>query len=259
MDIHAHTAAPVVSIVMPAYNCSAYIEEAILSVMGQTFAEWELLVIDDCSTDDTFDVAKRVAQTDPRIQVQHNDVNVGVAVTRNEGITLCKGQYIAFMDSDDTWYPQKLEKQLQLIKKHKAQLCYSSYAIVDTQGQKVKADYLVPEQIDYEGLLRENVVQCSAMLISAQVAKQYRFNPEFYHEDYVLWLQMLKDGHKAVGSRQVLLTWRYAPRSRSFNKFRSAGNRWRIYRQYLNLPMGKSARLFVSYAFAGLRKYGSKA
>lgn len=259
MDIHVRTAAPVVSIVMPAYNCSAYIEEAILSVIGQTFTDWELLVIDDCSTDDTFAIAQQLAQTDTRIKANRNGINVGVAVTRNEGITLCAGRYIAFMDSDDTWYPEKLEKQLQLMEAQKAQLCYSSYAIVDTQGQKVKADYLVPEQIDYEGLLRENVVQCSAMLISAQVVKQYRFNPEFYHEDYVLWLQMLKDGHKAVGSRQVLLTWRYAPRSRSFNKFRSAGNRWRIYRQYLHLPIGKSVRLFVSYALAGLRKYGSKA
>jgi len=250
---------PVVSVIMPAYNCSAYLEEAIRSVIAQTVTDWELIVIDDCSTDDTYAVAQKIAQTDSRIRLLQNPRNVGVAVTRNTGLELCRGQYIAFLDSDDFWYPNKLEVQLQTMEQKNARFCYSTYAIIDRNGEKVKADYMVPARVTYKQLLKENVVQCSAVLVSAQVMKNYRFNPDFYHEDYVLWLQMLKDGCKAAGCQQVLLTWRYIQSSRSFNKLSSAKNRWRIYRKYLKLPLGESIYYFMCYAAAGLRKYCSKA
>lgn len=248
-------ARPVVSVVMPAYNAEAYVEAAIASVQSQTLGSWELLVIDDCSTDGTLGKAEAMAQGDPRIQVLRNVKNSGVARTRNRGIDRARGDYIAFLDSDDVWHPEKLQRQLEKMAENDAEIGYCSYAIIDASGEKVKADYLVPETVTFEDILKENSVQCSAMLIRADVVKRFLFNTEFFHEDYVLGLQMLQSGYKAVGCREILLDWRYIENSRSFNKWKAAKNRWKIYRKFLKLPLGKSAVVFCYYTAGGLRKY----
>lgn len=248
-------AKPVVSVIMPAYNAAAYVEEAIASVQRQTMQAWELLVIDDCSTDSTYAKAKAMVQGDPRIQVLRNVKNSGVARTRNRGIDRAQGAYIAFLDSDDVWHPEKLHRQLEKMAEENAQVGYCSYAIIGASGEKVKADYLVPETMTFEDILKENSIQCSAMLIRADVVKKFMFNTEFFHEDYVLGLQMLQNGYKAAGCREILLDWRYIENSRSFNKWKAAKNRWKIYRKFLKLPLGKSAVVFCHYTAGGLRKY----
>ena len=253
MCIETQIREPLVSVIMPAYNAELFIEEAISSVFSQTVEDWELIVIDDCSIDGTYEVALKYG--DPRICVMRNDTNCGVAKTRNRGIGLAKGKYIAFLDSDDVWYPEKLYYQIEKLIKENAQICYCSYAIIGESGDKVKADYLVPKNVGFEDLLKENCIQCSAMLIRADIVKQVLFNTKFYHEDYILGLDMLGKGYRAVGCSNVLLAWRYAKNSRSFNKWRAAKNRWIIYRRHLKLPVNKSIWLFLCYTAAGVRKY----
>lgn len=246
---------PLVSVIMPAYNAARFIEEAIHSVVNQTEKNWELFVIDDCSSDNSFEIAQRQAAKDPRIQVLRNSTNLGVANARNRGIGLAKGEYIAFLDSDDIWHPEKLERQLDKIKNSHAVICYCSYQIIGAAGEKVRADYLVPETAVFEDILKENYIQCSAMLIKADIVKKYLFNTEFFHEDYILGLDILGAGEQAVGCREPLLSWRYLENSRSFNKKKSAINRWKIYRNYLHFPIYKALYLFACYATAGFRKY----
>ena len=246
---------PLVSIIMPAYNAAPFIEEAINSVISQTVTDWELFVIDDCSKDETYQIAQRFAVNDSRITVLQNEVNSGVARTRNRAISCAEGQYLAFIDSDDVWNPRKLELQLNKLQLTGAGICYCSYRIVDVSGQSVKADYYVPETVGYEGLLKENCIQCSAMLIKTDIVKKFMFNTEFYHEDYILGLDMLRSGESAVGCKELLLDWRYIENSRSFNKKRSTINRWKIYRDYLNLPLHKTIYVFLNYVIAGVRKY----
>ena len=246
---------PVVSVIMPAYNVEQYVEEAIRSVMGQTFRNWELFVIDDCSADATASVAERVAREDSRVTVVRNEQNMGVAKSRNRGLDLCRGSYIALLDSDDAWMPEKLEKQLARITGTGADLVYTSYAIVDADGDRVTADYIVPEATTFESLLRENTIGCSTVLLTRETAEKFRFGSDFYHEDYVLWASILKSGGKAAGCREPLVRWRYIENSRSFNKRHAAMNRWRIYRKYLKLPLGKCISSFLGYAVAGVRKY----
>lgn len=248
---------PIVSVVMPAYNAARFIEEAINSVIAQTVSDWELIVIDDCSTDETFMLASKFSDMDSRIRVLQNDINLGVAKTRNLGIELARGQYVAFIDSDDAWRPEKLYKQLKIIQDENVGICYCSYAIVDVNGNKTKSDYLVPKQVRYKDIMKENCIQCSSMMIPIQIIKETMFNTEFYHEDYVLGLDILKKGYVAVADTDVLLNWRYLNNSRSFNKKKSACNRWRIYREYLKLPLLKAIYYFSCYAFAGIRKYGN--
>lgn len=255
MQIHTQETTPLVSVIIPAYNAAPFLRETVESVLSQTVQDWEMFVIDDCSADDTFQIAQQLAAGDPRIHAIQNDENMGVAKTRNRAIDLAKGQYIAFLDSDDVWHPEKLERQLAKMQATDAGVGYCSYGIIGVTGEKVRADYLVPETACINDILKENYIQCSAMLIRKDIVKKFMFNTEFFHEDYILGLDMLRAGEKAVGCREILLYWRYLENSRSFNKKKSAANRWRIYRNYLHLPVYKSAYLFVNYAAAGLRKY----
>ena len=248
-------ALPTVSVVMPAYNAQAFIEQAIGSVIAQTIPQWELLVIDDCSTDDTCAIVEKLASRDGRIRLLRNEKNLGAARTRNRGLEQARGRYIAFLDSDDIWDPQKLEKQLALMEKTGADLSCCSYAIINAENEKVRPDYFVPEEISYKALLRENLLGCSTVILTGEIAKKYRFTVDFYHEDYVLWLQLVKDGFQAVGCPEILVNWRLVENSRSFNKFKSAKNRWSIYRKFLKLSVFKSICLICSYTLAGLRKY----
>lgn len=244
-----------VSVIIPAYNAGQYIGRAIASVQAQTHTEWELIISDDSSSDNTCEIAERLAKEDPRIRLVKSKINRGAAAARNAGVSAGKGEYIAFLDADDTWQPDKLEVQLQRLRKSGAALCYTSYAIVNSAGEKIRADYIVPEKTDYEALLRENVIGCSTVLISAELAKAHPFEKGFYHEDYVLWLRLLKQEIRVIGCPEVLANWCWRENSRSYDKWNSMKKRWRIYRKAMGLPFGKSAGYLFCYAVAGLRKY----
>ncbi len=246
---------PLVTVIMPAYNAAHFVEESIASVQAQTITDWELLVIDDCSKDATCELVDNCAKCDSRITLLRNERNLGVAATRNRGIDLARGKYIAFLDSDDRWHRTKLEKQIRRLESSGAGIAYCSYGIIDAKGNRCRADYLVPETVTFESLLKENCMQCSAMLIRRDILKQIPFKTAYYHEDFILGLDILKAGHGAAGCPEILLDWRYIANSRSFDKKRSARNRWKIYRDYLKLPFVQSACVFACYTAAGLRKY----
>lgn len=247
-----------VSVIMPTYNAAAYIEEAIRSVMNQTYGAWRLLVLDDGSSDHTTDIVQRLAQEDARITLSCNTQNCGAARTRNRGLDLCHDGYVAFLDSDDRWHPKKLETQIRLAQKSGADIVYTSYAIIDGDGKPCRKPYVVPERTDFDYMLKENVIGCSAVLLSPTAARKYRFPVGFYHEDYCLWLDMLKDGCQAVGTSQVLTEWRLIHGSRSFDKRNGVRQRWRIYREHLHLPLWKCVTSFISYAISGIKKYYKK-
>jgi len=246
---------PIVSVIVPVYNCAPYIEETIRSVMRQTFENWIMIVIDDGSTDTTCDIVMRLIQEDDRIQLVRNPENMGTAKTRNRGLELCTGDYVAFLDGDDIWHAEKLETQIKKIREENAGLVYTSYAIVNGEGHSVRKNYVVPAYTTFSDLLKENVIGCSTVLLTRETAKNHRFISDFYHEDYCLWLEMLKNGYKAVGCTEVLVDWRLITNSRSFNKQNSAAKRWRIYREYLHYPRLKSVGLFLRYMINGIRKY----
>lgn len=248
---------PCVSIVMPAYNAEKFIEIAITSVIKQTIRDWELIIVDDCSTDSTYEIMCKVARVDSRIHVYRNEQNMGVAHTRNWGFSHCRGEYIALLDSDDCWYENKLEVQLQIANATKADIIYCSYAIVNEAGKKCCDDFIVPESTDFEAMLVKSVISCSTALLSREIVRNYRFETSYYHEDYALWLQLLKDGKVAVGTERVLAEYRISSGSRASNKLLSAKRRWVIYRKYLKMSMAKSLGCLAQYAIVGVKKYRS--
>lgn len=246
---------PLVSVIMPAYNAERFVEEAIRSVMDQTVEDWELLVLDDCSRDGTCAIVERLAREDARIVLIRNEQNQGVAKTRNRGMDLSRGQYIALLDSDDVWYPEKLEKQLALARKTEADIVYCSYGIMDENGLKRCDDFIVPERTDFDEALIKSVISCSTVLLSRKIVDSYRFDTVYYHEDLALWIRLMHDGFQACGVTAVLASYRVMAGTRAGNKIKVAVYRWEIYRGMLRFSVFRSAVLLLRYGLLGLKKY----
>ena len=255
MCMQEYAGCPLVSVVMPAYNAERFIAQAVESVLNQTMPSLELIVVDDCSQDQTVRIVKDMQERDPRIRLVRNDSNLGPGRSRNLGMGLCAGQYIAFLDSDDLWRPHKLRRQVDLAVATGAEIVYCSYGIIDGVGNKLCADFLVPEQTSLEGMLTQNVISCSTGLITARVGRKYHFSPEYYHEDYAFWLRLLQDSIWACGLTEVLADYRVLPHSRASGKIRNARERWRIYRNFLTLPVRRAMDLSLKYAASGFKKY----
>ncbi len=248
---------PLVSVIMPVLNGEKYIEDAICSVLGQTYSNFELIVVDDGSVDATSEIITKISEKDNRIKCIKNQESLGTARSRNIGLEIAEGDYICFLDADDLWKCDKLHIQMNKLTAEDADLVYTSYSIINDEGQSNKGDYIVPDTVSFEKLLKENVIGCSTVMITRKVADKYRFVEDYYHEDYCLWLNILRDGYKAVGCTEVLVEWRLISNSRSFDKRNSALYRWKIYRDYLSLSRFKSINLFMYYVVGGIKKYYS--
>lgn len=245
---------PLVSVVMPAFNAQRFIAQAVESVRAQSVTDWELIVIDDGSTDETPYMVRRLSREDPRIRLVCNGENRGTAFSRNRGLELSRGKYIALLDSDDLWRPEKLARQLALVRESGADLIYSSYGIIDESGQRCCRNYLVPESVDEKRLLRENVIGCSTVLLTRRAAARCRFSDRFYHEDYALWLRLLRQGFRLAGAAEVLADYRLHRDSRAFDKVSSARCRWQVYRG-MDLSLPERGWCLACYALSGMRKY----
>lgn len=241
-----------VSIIISVYNAEKRIEKISDSVLNQSYSNIEVIIIDDCSGDNSFNIIKNISKKDKRIKVYRNEINLGVSQTRNVGIEKAKGKYIAFLDSDDIWKKDKLEKQISYMDKNKIDICYTGYEMIDKDESHVSI-YNVPKYIDYEGLLKENVICCSSVVIKSDLLKRNYFNHEFFHEDFVLWLRLLKLGYKAVGIQEALVSYRKG--GRSSNKIKSSINRWAVYRKSEHLTLITSIYYFIFYTINGIKKY----
>lgn len=243
-----------ISVVMPNYNGYRFVEQAINSVLNQTYQNFELIVVDDCSNDDSLSLIEHKAQSDNRIRVIALEHNVGVANARNVGIKEAKGEYIALLDNDDLWTEDKLERQLALAQKG-ADIVYCSYDFIDEQNNSIKKPFVVPQQTNFNKMLASSVISCSTSFIKTKLMQAHPFNPGFYHEDYVLWMELLRVCPTAYGDQKVLMHYRQVNGSRSNKKGNAAKERWNTYRKALKLNVVTSAWAFVRYALNGVMKY----
>lgn len=244
-----------VSIIVPNYNSEKFIKETLDSVLAQTYQNWETFVIDDCSTDGSVDIIRGYAEKDARIHLVLREKNSGVANVRNAGIQLANGEYIALLDSDDLWMADKLERQVALLKEKGADLAYCAYDFIDENSQPMGKTFKVPEKTNFKKMLGKNVIGCSTVIMKAELFKTNPFKPEFYHEDYVLWMELLRIPITAVGDKQVLMHYRRIATSRSYKKGNAAKQRWAVYRKVLKLSWFRSVWSFIRYAINGVLKY----
>ena len=243
-----------ISVVMPNYYGYRFVEQAINSVLSQTYKNFELLVVDDCSKDDSLSLIQQKAQSDSRVRVIALEHNAGVANARNIGIKEAKGEYIALLDNDDLWTEDKLERQLDLAQKG-ADIVYCSYDFIDEQNRSIKKPFVVPLQTNFNKMLASSVISCSTSFIKTDLMQAHPFNPDFYHEDYVLWMELLRVCPTAYGDPKVLMHYRQVSGSRSNKKSNAAKERWNTYRRALKLNAVTSAWAFVRYALNGVMKY----
>lgn len=243
-----------VSIVMPAYNCEKYVVEAINSILAQTYRNWELLVLDDGSKDNTLRIIEEFSQKDSRIKALPNGKNMGVSATRNRGIELASGEWIAFLDSDDMWKPEKLEKQFEIVEKEAAEFIFTGSSYINEVGEPYKGIFEVPEKITYKKLRNQNIISCSSVLVKKKYFEHIKMEKDEMHEDYAVWLRILKLGVTAFGVNEPLLIYRISRNSKSGNKMKTVKMTYKAFRFVGINPIG-SAYFMMRHVIASVRKY----
>lgn len=241
-----------VSIIMPVYNNIDYISESIISVQKQTYKDWELIIIDDGSEIDIYGQLTENIK-DNRIKYFRLDKNRGVAFARNRAIELASGRYIAFLDSDDIWLPDKLERQISFMNLNKAAVSCTQYRRFHANIGNVSKIIDVAEKISYEKLLKGNQLGCLTVMIDRYFISEIRM-PEMRHEDYITWLNIAKEGNNIYGLKEDLARYRVLDKSVSSNKWKSIKWTWDVYRKSQKLSIAKSIYYFWFYMFQGITK-----
>jgi teichuronic acid biosynthesis glycosyltransferase TuaG len=238
---------PLVSIITPSWNVERLIGETIESVQAQTFGDWELLIADDCSTDQTPAVVSGYAAADPRIKLIRQPRNGGPALARQAAIDHATGRYLAFLDSDDLWLPNKLERQLAFAERQRAPLSYTGFRRIDEAGAVTGRLIQVPQSLTYEQLLRNTSIATLTAMVDRDLAGPVAMKNEPY-DDFCLWLSILKPGLVAHGLNEDLARYRVRGVSVSSRRFRSASWVWHIYRRVEKLPFPKAAWCFAHWS-----------
>ena len=243
-----------ISIIMAAYNAEKTIEQAIDSVLNQTYPNFELLVVNDCSKDRTVELVRNIAAKDSRVRLISNVKNSGVSYTRKHGLEEAQGSWIAILDSDDAWAPEKLEKQIALQKKMNADLLFTGSAFMDSDGQSIDWYLHAPAEVTYRQLLKQNVLSNSSALVRKELYTKHYAIGDGMHEDFAIWLSILKERRKAYGVDEPLLIYRIAKSSKSGNKVKAAKMNWNTYR-YVGLNPLSAFYYECWYVVKGLLKY----
>lgn len=246
---------PLVSIISPGYNSAHFFPSVIESVRNQTYKNWELLVvIDEGTTDNTDELILGWREQDTRIQLLKVPRGKGLALSRNFALSQAKGQYVAFLDSDDLWLPEKLEKQLSYMEQNNLVISCTAFRRVNESLSRVGHMIPVPKEISYETMLVNNVMGCLTVMINHQATGLLQFQ-ETKHEDYLLWLSIIKTGHKAGGLNQDLARYRIVQNSRSANKLEMIAYRWKILTDFQGLNAFQAIKYLSLYGLTSLRKY----
>ncbi len=243
-----------VSIIMAAYNAERTIESAIRSVQDQTYSQWELIVVNDCSKDSTPEIVTSLARTDFRIHLLNNGKNSGVSLSRKKGMEEAKGTWIAVLDSDDMWASDKLEKQIRLAKDTGAELIFTGSAFMDDDGNPIDWQLHVPTTLSYHELLKQNLVSNSSVLVKAELYRKHYAIGDGMHEDFAVWLSITREGKDAYGIDEPLLIYRVAKSSKSSNKVKAAKMNWNTYR-YVGLNPLTASYYMCWYVVKGILKY----
>ena len=241
-----------VSVVIPSYNSGGTIEEAIESVLAQDVPV-EIIVIDDCSLDDTEHVLQKY-KNDPRIRIIVNEKNLGVAASRNRGVKEAVCDRVAFLDSDDMWVDGKLVKQLKLMDEIGTLICSTARELLTEDGNRTGKIIEVPDTVTYRELLKGNVINCSSVVADRNMLMKYPMGNDDIHEDYICWLQILKECGQAVLINEPLLLYRVVKNSKSGSKLSSAKKTFAVYRK-LGYGFFRSCLYFANYAVNGVKKY----
>lgn len=248
---------PAVSIVTPVYNVEKWIEETMDSVRAQTFSDWEMLLVEDNSTDRTIPVIQEYLERtgESRIRLIPQGKNGGAARARNRGVKEAAGRYIAYVDADDLWEPEKLERQLAFMEEHGAAFSFTGYEFADEYGKGLGKIVRVPERLDYREALKNTTIFTSTVMFDTErIPKEDLEMPVIKSEDTALWWRILRQGHLAYGLNENLVKYRRAGKSLSSNKLEAIRRIWNLYRKAEGLSVLSSAGYFCFWAVRAVKR-----
>lgn len=240
-----------ISIVVPVYNAAKYIEQTVSMVQKQTYTDWELILVEDCSKDESRKVLQGLENSlqDSRIHVIYKEKNEGAAKARNTGIMAATGEYLAFLDADDIWKETKLEKELAFMKQKDAAFVFTSYEFGDEQGNGTGKFVNVPDTLNYKQALSRTVIFTSTTLFDLKkLGKELVTMPIVPSEDSATWWQILRAGYTAYGFQEVTTVYRRPPKSLSSNKGKAIQRIWYLYRKVERLSLPVSIFCFIGWA-----------
>ncbi len=245
-----------VSIIVPVYNAEKYIEETVRSVKAQTYENWELLLVEDGSTDNTARVMADMLKKEPdeRIRILPKE-NGGAARARNYGLSHATGRYIAYIDADDLWSSDKLEKQLAFMGEKSAAFCFTGYEFADENGKGTGKVVKVPETLSYKQALQNTTIFTSTVIFDTQkIPKENLEMPIIKSEDTALWFKVLRTGITAYGLDENLVRYRRVGGSLSSNKLEALRRIWNLYRKAEHLSIPYSIYNFFFWAIRAVRR-----
>lgn len=244
-----------VSIITPVYNAEKYIRETLISVQNQSYQNWEHILVDDGSSDQSGAIIQELSKSDPRIKYIKLTKNSGPAVARNTAIDLAKGRYLAFLDADDIWFDYHLKESLQFMSAHHYDFVFASYKRSNTDLDFVHSDFIVPQKVSYTDILKSNSISCLTAVIDTKIHGKKHMPLIRKRQDMGLWLSYLKEVKYAYGIEKPHAIYRMRGDSLSRNKFKLIKYQWEFYRRIEQLPLWKSFYYLVIWTYLGYKKY----
>ena len=209
-----------VSIITPSYNSGKFISEAIQSIIDQSYNNWGLIIVDDCSTDNSWEIIKGYALNDDRIKYFKLNNNSGSGIARNKAISKASGKYMAFLDSDDLWHKDKLQIQIGIMKKKNISFSHTSFGYIDERGNKIKGTFHVGNKpVTYNSLLKRTEISCLTAIYNADSIGKFYMSKHRRKQDYALWLSILKSGINSYGLDVELAYYRQVKNSATSKKY----------------------------------------
>lgn len=246
---------PLISVIMPSYNCESYIGKAVESVQAQTLSDWEIIIVDDCSTDNTYEFAKQYASTDSRIQAVQLDCNSGSSKARNTAMDLAKGTYITFIDGDDVILPSKFEEQIKFMRDNDYAITYTNYRRMSHDETKIGVLQKSAAKIDFQHMLRHTAMGTLTPMYNREVIGEFRFDENYRSRmDYIFWLDVLREGHVAYRLNKDLARYRRGYKSLSSNKGKAQKIVWKVIREREKINFFLAVWYYSSYVFHALKK-----
>lgn len=244
-----------VSVITPVYNAERFILSAIESVINQTYNNIEIILVDDCSKDNSAEIINMLQKKHTNIVYHLQEKNMGAGVARNKALELARGQYVAFLDSDDMWKPEKIAKQISLMRQTGAPLCYTAIEMIDEEGKIVKEKRKIKEICDYNYLLHNTVIPTSGLVVDRNQCGDFRMHLRRGGQDYATWLSLMRNGAVARGIDEALVQYRIVSGSLSSNKFKSIQQVWEIQTQDEKIGKIPAAFHVLCFTFNALKKY----
>lgn len=244
-----------VSVIMPIYNTEKYLEETLNSIFSQTYKNIEIVLVDDCSNDNSAKIIADLMKRHPEMVYYLQEKNMGAGAARNKSLELAKGQYVAFLDSDDIWKPDKIERQLKLMKQKKTPFSYTAIEMIDENSNLIKGKRRVKETCEYKYLLHNTIIATSSVIIDRNVLGDFRMPLRRGGQDYATWLSLLRNGTVACGIDEALVKYRVASGSLSSNKFKSIIQVWEIQTQDEKINKVSAAINVMKFGLNALKKY----